>query len=142
MVLPVLMGLAWNLLGPRLSGPPDEVLGLLTQGVAPVCLMTIGMSLAYYGLAGAVREALTLTVAKLIALPAAILVTAHWVAHLHGTALSTMVIFGGLPIGTNALMFARRYHAKEAEVTAATMVSTLGFTITAPLWLLLLGAVG
>jgi len=49
-----------------------------------------------------------------------------------------VVICAGLPIGTNALLFAQRYRASEAEATAGIVLSTLAFVATGPLWLLLL----
>ena len=42
---------------------------------------------------------------------------------------------GALPIGSNALIFAQRYRCHEAETTAATVLSTVLFVLTAPLWL-------
>lgn len=139
-VLPVLLGLTWNLAGPSLPGAVDDVLATLSAGVSPVCLMTIGMSLAHYGVAGSLRGATMLAVGKLLVQPAVILGVAHWGVGLHGTTLATVVLFAALPIGSNALIFAQRYHTREAEVTAGIMVSTLGFAVTAPLWLLVLSA--
>ena len=49
-----------------------------------------------------------------------------------------IVMMAALPIGSNALIFAQRYRALEAETTAATVFSTLVFIVTAPLWLALL----
>jgi malonate transporter len=51
-------------------------------------------------------------------------------------------MLAALPIGSNALIFAQRYHALEAETTAATVFSTLAFVVTAPLWLGVLGWLG
>ena len=45
---------------------------------------------------------------------------------------------GALPIGSNALIFAQRYRCHEAETTAATVLSTVLFVVTAPLWLTVL----
>jgi predicted permease len=44
-----------------------------------------------------------------------------------------------MPIGSNALIFAQRYTALEAEATAAIVLSTCGYMLTAPLWLWLPG---
>ena len=43
--------------------------------------------------------------------------------------------------GSNALIFAQRYRALEAEVTAATVISTVLYVATAPLWLAVLARV-
>ena len=47
--IPVLAGFAWNLSGLGLPTVADEILQTLGQAVVPLCLVLIGMSLAYYG---------------------------------------------------------------------------------------------
>jgi predicted permease len=141
-VLPVLVGLAWNALGLPLPAIADEILVTLGQAVVPLCLVLIGMSLAYASLRGAVRPALWLAGLKLLVLPALVLGVAHWGFALQGLPLAVIVMMAALPIGSNALLFAQRYRTLEAEVTAATVVSTLAFVVSAPLWLLVLGWIG
>jgi predicted permease len=79
-----------------------------------------------------------LAAAKLLVLPAFVLVVAHWGFGLTGLPLAVVVMMGALPAGSNALMFAQRYEAQEAETTAAVVFSTLGFVVTAPIWLAVL----
>ena len=64
---------------------------------------------------------------------------AHWGFRLNGLPLAVIVMMAALPIGSNALIFAQRYRTLEAEVTAATVFSTLAFVAVAPGWLLVLG---
>lgn len=45
-------------------------------------------------------------------------------------------------MGSNALIFAQRYRSLEAQTTAATVLSTVLFVLTAPLWLALLSWLG
>jgi len=139
-VLPVLAGMAWNALGLPLPAIADEILQTLGQAVVPLCLVLIGMSLAYYGVQGAAKVAVGLSVLKLLVLPALVLGVAHWGFRLNGVPLAVVVMMAALPIGSNALIFAQRYHALEAETTAATVFSTLAFVLTAPLWLMVLHA--
>jgi malonate transporter and related proteins len=138
-VLPVLLGLAWNLLGFGLPGLVDEVLQLLGSAVVPLCLVLIGLSLAYYGVQGHLRGALGVTLLKLLGLPALVLAVAHWGFGLEGLPLSVLVMLAALPVGSNALIFAQRYSTLQAEATAAIVFSTLAFVLTAPLWLAVLG---
>jgi malonate transporter and related proteins len=137
-VLPVLAGLLWNLCGWPLPQVIDEVLLTLSQAVVPLCLVLIGLSLAYTGVRGAVKGALALSVLKLLVLPAVVLVVSHWGLGLNGLPLAVVVMVAALPVGTNALIFAQRYNALQAEVTAAMVFSTVAFLFTAPLWLLAL----
>jgi len=141
-VLPVLLGLGWNLSGAGLPGAIDETLKLLGTAVAPLCLVLIGISLAYTRVRGAVRAALWISALKLLALPALVLGVAHWGFGLVGLPLQVAVMLAALPTGSNALLFAQRYRSQEAEATTAIVLSTLGFVLTAPLWLAAVTALG
>lgn len=141
-VLPVLAGLLFNLAGFVLPALADETLRLLAQAVVPVCLVVIGMSLAHYGVRGALRGAVWLSAAKLLLLPALVLVAGHWVAGLDGMPLAVIVLCAALPVGSNSLLFAQRYATLEHEATAAIVISTFGFVASAPLWLAVVGWVG
>ena len=137
-VLPVVAGLAANLLSLPIPGPMDDVLKTLSQAVVPVCLVTIGLSLQHYGVVGVAGQAIALSFGKLVVQPGLVLLAAHWGAGLTGVPLAVVVMCAALPIGTNALLFAQRYRAAEAEATAGIVLSTLAFVVTAPLWLLIL----
>ncbi|MES1162852.1 MAG: AEC family transporter, partial [Rhizobacter sp.] len=141
-VLPVLAGLTWNALLPPLPPIADEVLATLGQAVVPLCLVLIGMSLAYYGVKGAARGAVVLTLLKLLVLPALVLLVAHWGFGLTGLPLAVVVMMAALPVGSNALIFSQRYETLEAVATAAIVFSTLGFAATAWLWLAALAWLG
>jgi malonate transporter len=137
-VLPVLAGMVWNATGVGLPPVVDEVLELLGSAVVPLCVVLIGMSLAYYGVRGGVRDATVLALVKLLLLPALVLAVAYGAFGLRGLPLEVIVMMAALPVGSNALIFAQRYNALEAETTATIVFSTLGFALTAPLWLALL----
>lgn len=141
-VTPVLVGLGWNALALPLPAVADEILLTLGAAVVPVCLVLIGVSLAHHGVRGSVRPALTITAIKLVGLPALVLVVAKYGVGLAGLPLTVAVMLAALPIGSNPLIFAQRYRTLEAETTAATVFSTLGFMASAPLWLVVLGRMG
>lgn len=137
-VLPVLAGLLFNALGLTLPDAVDEALQLLATAVVPLCLVLIGLSLAYYGVGDHLRGAFGVLLVKLLALPALVLVVAHWIFGLAGLPLAVVVMMGAVPVGSNALIFAQRYGTLEAETTGSIVLSTLAFGLTAPLWLALL----
>ena len=144
-VLPVLVGLVWHATGWPLPGVLDETLQLLGTAVAPLCLVLIGITLAYTAgktVAAAMRVALGLALLKLLGLPALVLAVAHWGFGLSGLPLQVVVVMAALPSGSNALIFAQRYRAQEAETSTTIMLSTLGFALTAPLWLAVLAGLG
>lgn len=141
-VLPVLAGLAWNATGIGLHPVLDEALAALGAAVVPVCLVLIGLTLAYHDVKGHLRRGVGISLLKLLGLPALVLATAHWGFGLDGLALAVVVLMAALPVGSNALMFSQRYATLQAETSAAIVISTLGFVATASLWLALLAALG
>ena len=141
-VLPVLVGLAWNLAGLPVHPLLDQTLQLLGSAAVPLCLVLIGVSLATYGVRGGLRGAAGASLLKLLVLPALVLVLARGVFGLSGTPLGVLVMMAALPAGTNALIFAQRYRTGQAESTLVIVVSTLAFMATAGLWLVVLAALG
>ncbi|HMX12147.1 MAG TPA: AEC family transporter [Burkholderiaceae bacterium] len=141
-VLPVLVGLAWNLAGLTIPAVLDDTLQMLGQAVVPLCLVLIGASLAQHGLGPRWRLALGLALLKLFALPSLVLLVAHWGFGLGGLPLAVVVVAAAMPTGSNALLFAQRYHTLEAEATAVIVLSTLLFAVAVPVWLSVLGVFG
>jgi malonate transporter len=137
-LLPVLAGVAWHLIGIEIPAAIDEVLVLLSSAVVPLCLVLIGVSLAQYGIKGHLHGATLATIGKLFVLPAAVLLVARFGFGLTGLSLAVLVMMAALPVGTNALLFAQRYGVLEAEATAAIVASTFAFVATAGLWLAVL----
>ncbi len=88
------------------------------------------------------KSAIAVSAVKLLAPPALVLTVAHWGFHLGGLPLKVVVMVAALPVGSNALIFAQRYRTLESEAMAAIVFSTLGFALTAPLRLALLGWLG
>jgi malonate transporter and related proteins len=134
-VLPVLAGLAWNATGLGLHPVLDEALAGLGSAVVPVCLVLIGLTLAYHDLRGLWRTGAGTSVLKLLVMPAMVLAVAHWGFGLSGLPLSVVVLMAALPVGSNALIFSQRYGTLQAETTAAIVISTVGFMATATVWL-------
>jgi len=141
-MLPILLGLAWNLTGLGLHPVVDALLLSLTAAVVPLCLFLIGTNLAQYGLRGRVRGALGLSVLKLLVLPAVVLLGAHFVFGVSGLSLSVLVMMAAAPVGSNALIFALRYRTHEAEATAAIVLSTVAFVFTSSMWVVVLALLG
>lgn len=139
-VLPVMAGLAWHLTGWTLHPVADSVLQTLGQAGVPLCLVLIGASLVQHGFGARPGRLVGLALLKLVLLPALVGASGHWVFGLHGLPLAVLVMAAALPIGSNALLFAQRYRTLEGEASALIVISTLGFALTAPLWLSLLGA--
>lgn len=134
-VLPILAGLLWNASGLPMPSLVDETLVQLGQAVVPLCLVLIGLSLAYHGLQGALKAAVLLSLLKLVLLPLVVLLAGRLLFGLSGLPLAVVVMAAALPVGNNALIFAQRYRTLEGEATATAVLSTFAFALTAPLWL-------
>jgi predicted permease len=106
--------------------------------VVPVSLVTIGLSLHLYGIAGNVAQAVAFSAGKLLLHPLLVLGAAYFVFDLRGLPLVVIVLCASLPIGSNVLLFAGRYETLQAQTTAAIVASTSAFLVTGALWLLLL----
>ncbi len=141
-VLAVVAGLLWNFTGWPLPEVVDELLQMLGQAVVPLCLVLIGISLAYYGIRGSARSALIISAVKLLLVPLLVLLFARWGLGLQGIPLAVVVMAAALPVGSNALIFAQRYNALQSEASTAILLSTVAFAVTAPLWLLILAWLG
>lgn len=139
-VAPVLTGLVWNAAGSPLPPVVDDILKILGEAAVPLCLILLGLSLAVYGVRESAKGAVAISLIKLLALPALVLLLGHWVMGLSGLPLSVVVMAAAMPVGSNALIFAQRYRTLEAEATAAMVFSTLAFALTAPIWLAALAA--
>lgn len=138
-ILPVMSGFAFNLTGLHLPQPLDETLQLMGSGTVPLCLLLIGLSLAHHGVKGSVKPALMISAGKMIGMPLLVFLSAHYLLHLEGVQLAVVTLGAALPCGSNTLMFSQRYQTLEAETSAAIVMSTVGFAVMAPLWLMVLG---
>jgi len=141
-MLPVLLGLAFQLGGLNLHPVLDLTLQGLGSAVVPLCLVLIGVSLAAYGVRGRLLAAVQWSVLKLLVLPAAVLLAAHFGFGLQGLPLAVLVMMAALPVGSNALIFAQRYGVLQAESSSAIVISTVAFAASSTLWLAVLGAAG
>ena len=134
-ILPIALGAGWSLAGLRLPGPADATLSLLAQASSPLCLVLLGASLGRDGLRRALRPALAMSAAKLIAFPLVAGAVGAGVLRLPPLALTVVVLTAALPIGANVFLFAQRYRADTSAIAAAVVWSTL---LAAPILALLL----
>ena len=137
-VLPIVLGLLWNLTGNALPRWLDDGLAVLGAAAVPLCLILIGMNLAQFGLKTSAASAMPQMVIKLLVLPAVVFVVANKLLGIQGQTLAVLVMMAALPVGTNALIFAQRYKVLQAEATTAIVLSTFAFVLTAPAWLWML----
>jgi hypothetical protein len=137
-ILPILLGTAWRLLELPMPILADRILALLAEAALPSALFALGMSLAGYRLSGEARTLATISVLKLLAMPAIVWVLAAHVFELPAVWRETALLFAALPVGANAYLFAERYQRAVGSVSAAIALSTLVAVLTVPALLYLL----
>ena len=113
---------------------------MLGQAVVPLCLVLIGVSLAHYG----VRFALAaryraLGSSSILHPPSCSRSPAAWACR---PAAVDRGHDGGVAGRQQRALFAQRYRSLQAETSTATVVSTLAFVASAPLWLAVLHFLG
>lgn len=134
--LPIACGLLWGATGWTLPAVVDRPLHLLGQAFGPLALVLVGISLAYTPLRGRWRAAWGVAVAKNLALPLLVALSA-WLWGLRGLPWAVLVVAAGVPVGANVFLFAQRYRVAQDEVTAATAVSTALGLLSLSAWMLL-----
>ena len=126
---PILMGLvlgvAFNLVGLELPSLVDRWAGLVSGAALPCALFSIGASLRAYRIAGTWHVLGVIVLLKLIVQPLAVWALATLVFGVHPLWASVAVVAAAMPTGVNAYLFAVRYGKAEAENAAAMLVSTI-----------------
>ena len=123
-VLALLCGSAWNLVGVGLHPIAEKTISLLAQAAVPAALFALGLSLARFGFRNSGRAVLVLMVLKLAIMPTIAWGFATYVFHLSVVETGVAVLFASLPTGANAYIFAERQGVGEAALSASVAIGT------------------
>ena len=137
-VFALLAGTLWRMTGLGLNPVADTMLSMLGESGVPAALVALGFSLAALPLSGQIRPALLIVGMKMLVMPLVAFVLAHYVFALSPLWQAVSVLFASLPTGANGYLFAMRYNAAVAPVSAAIGIGTALAAITVPvlLWVL------
>lgn len=136
-VMALIAGSLWRQTGLGLTPVAKTMLTMLSDSSVPAALVALGFSLAILPLQGQIRPALLIVFLKMLVMPVVALglglafaVPPLWIA--------VAVIFSAIPTGANAYLFATRYQAAVAPVSAAIGIGTAlaGLSLPLVLWLL------
>jgi predicted permease len=123
-MIAIVAGSLWRLPGLGLHPVIDKVLVLLAQSGVPCALVALGASLVNFRIKGQAATLTALCVLKLVAMPAVAWVLAFWVFHLPAVAAGVVVLFGAMPAGANAYIFAMRYQRVVNSTSGAIALGT------------------
>jgi malonate transporter and related proteins len=137
-ILAMLLGLAGRAAGLSMPVVPDKIVMLLGQAGVPVALFALGMALANFKTGGEIRTVGTLTLLKLVLMPAFVWFMAAQVFALPPLWTAIAVLHAAMPVGANPFLFAQQYDRSVATVSAAILVSTGTAVVTVSALLVML----
>lgn len=132
LIVAMLGGALISLLGLTIPAPIRATLQLLQDSAVPLALVTMGMGLAGYRIASGLRDALVMSVAKLIVLPILVVALALAIG-LPPLETQVLALLASAPMGVNAFLISRRFGALQGEVSTAMLVSTLASSALTPI---------
>lgn len=135
----LIAGLLYGRFAPPLPAVLDEIARLLGETAMPAALFAMGGTLARYRLGGQTPHALTLAALKLILFPLAVWFVASELLALPLLWVQVAVVLAAMPSGVTAFLFASRYDAARATVTATVVLSTALAVISVPAAIYLTG---
>ena len=138
---PLVIGLAFgalfHLIGRPLGGPAKIVVDQLAGVAAPAALVSIGMALDKYGLAGNTGLATVTSTLKLLVLPGAVFTACHLLG-LSDSWTSALVLTSSVPTGVNAWLIANHFNVGHALASSTITLTTALGVVSVSAWAYLL----
>lgn len=138
-ILGVLAGVLWGVLGLGLHPIADRTIKLLADAAIPCALVSLGFALVGFDLKGQAGTLATILLLKIVALPLILLAILASAMPLGTLPTNVLLLFAGMPVGINAFLFAAHYGKAKNSVAASIAISTALSALTIPLVLLMLG---
>lgn len=121
------------------AGPVKVIIDSLTATTVPTALVSTGLALASFGLAGSWRPALVLAALKLIVHPMLVWLLVVYVFKLEPLWAGTAVLLAASPSGITSFMLAQRYGIGVEMASTCLALSTGLAVFTTTIWLIVLG---
>ncbi|MCA1370720.1 AEC family transporter [Bradyrhizobium sp. BRP14] len=138
---PLVIGLAcgalFHLLGQPLGGPAKVIVDQLAGVAAPAALVSIGMALDKYGLAGNTGLATVASTLKLLVLPGAVFAACHLLG-LSDSWTAALVLTSSVPTGVNAWLIANHFNVGHALASSTITLTTAFGVVSVSAWAYLL----
>lgn len=137
-VIGLFIGAMLHVFNLKLAGPVLSVVDMIAAMAGPVALISIGMTLTQYRIAGNVGLFSVVTAIKLILLPAMVYLLGHLLSLPH-QAMAALVLTGATPAGVNAFVLANQFGTgKNIAASTITLTTALG-VLTVSFWVFILG---
>lgn len=139
-IIGIVIGALWRLVGIELPKPVDRILELLAQAGVPASLVALGLTLVAFEIKGQTASLTAIIALKLLFMPLVAWSIAHLGFGLSGIPLGVIVIMAAMPAGANAFIFATKEgRAINSASGAVALGSILAAATTAILISLLTG---
>ncbi|MGH6810373.1 MAG: AEC family transporter [Ensifer adhaerens] len=137
LVIGLACGAAFHLLGQPLGGPVKSVIDQLAATAAPAALVSIGMALDKYGLAGNLGLATVTSLLKLGVLPGVVFAACH-LLDLNDSWTTALVLTSAVPTGVNAWLIANHFNVGHALASSTITLTTALGVVSVSVWAYLL----
>lgn len=132
----LMLGVLVNLSGISLYAELEQGLGYLAQAGLPCALIVLGASVASMK-ASLSWDSLVMIVAKLLVLPAMVLLSSC-VVGLSELETRVLVVMAACPIGVNVHLYATSQGVSSQAINSAILLSTVLCVMVLPMWVLVL----
>ena len=129
-VVPLILGTLWRFTSLGIPAMLDRLLEILAGAAVPTALFSLGLSLASYKIKGQLPTLSLIVIMKLVIYPVIAFAIATWIFDLPPMWTSILLLFGAMPVGANAFLFATQYERAVNSVSAAIAVSTAIAVVT------------
>jgi malonate transporter len=128
-ILAIIAGTLWRLTGFGIHPVPLKIISMLAQAGIPCALVSLGLSLVNFRIAGQKATLTMILVLKLVAMPALAWALATFVFALPPVETGIITVFAAMPTGANAYLFANRHgiamNSASGSVALGTIISAL-----------------
>lgn len=135
LVLSIVAGVVWGMLGLGFYGPVAKVLDLLAMSGVPCALVALGATLVHFQIKGQMPTLLTIVLLKLAVMPLVAWILAYYVFRLPQLQAAVVVLLCAMPAGANSYLFAQRYNRVVNSASGAVALGTALSLITSALLL-------
>jgi predicted permease len=136
LIIGILAGLVWRMTGLELPGLGARLVDVLANIAGPVALFAMGAELSGFGISGNLRAALSLSVAKLMLMPAVVLLFALAFG-LPPLTAKVAVVAASMPAGVNSYLIATQFGTGQALASSQMTLSTVLAAFTTGIWLMI-----
>ncbi|KQZ99789.1 transporter [Mesorhizobium sp. Root157] len=136
LIIGILAGLAWRMTGLQLPGLGTRLVDVMADIAGPVALFAMGAELSAFGISGNLRAALSLSVTKLVLMPAVALALALAFG-LPPLTAKIAVIGASLPAGVNSYLIATQFGTGQALSSSQMTLSTAFAVLTTTAWVMI-----